>query len=103
MCTLGGLLMMNLQGQRTQFGEAANLAAVGRELGFAIQSRFAVSRHVVLAALVEGPECRRYAGQDQRNLTARCSGPGRGVGRPSRAFLRIHGPVWVVAAAKRGR
>ena len=95
--------MMDLQGQRTQFGEAVSLVALGRELGFAIQLRCAVPRHVVLAALVKGSECRRRAGQDQRNLTSRCSGPGRGVGRPSQAFLRILGPVQVVAAAKRGR
>ena len=95
--------MMNLQGQQTRLGEAASLVAVGRELGVAFQLLCAVPRHVILAALVKGLECRRRAGQDQRNLTARCSGPGRGVGRPSRAFLRIHGPVGVVAAAKRGR
>ena len=94
---------MNLQTQPTQFGGAASLVAVGRELGFAIQLRSAVPRHVFVAAFMEGPEIRRRAGQDQRNLTARCSGPGRGVGRPSRAFLRIHGPVQVAAAAKRGR
>jgi len=36
-------------------------------------------------------------------LTTRCSGPGRGVGRPSGAFLRILGPGGALLAAKRGR
>ena len=95
--------MMDPQGKRNQFGEAGSLAAFGRELGFAIQLRRAVPRHVFLAAFMQGREFHRCAGQDQRNLTARCSGPGRGVCRPSRAVLRVLGPGGFSAAAKRGR
>ena len=95
--------MNELQGQRTQFGEAVSLVAFGRRLGSAIQLRCAVRRDVYLAAFMGGHERHRCAGQGQRNLTARCSGPGRGVCSPSRAFLRIHGPVTVSAAAKRER
>ena len=95
--------MNELQGQRTQFGEAVSLVAFERSLGSAIQLHCAVPRHVVLAALMQGPEHHRCAGQGQRNLTTRCSGPGRGVGLASRAVLRIHGPGGALPAAKRGR
>jgi len=103
-----GSLMKNTQSQSTQLGAAVCSAsfrarlmpagscssvwssavqaharrlarASGRMVGFAIQSSCAIPRPASLAGVHVVRRVNGWSAQSERNLTTRCTGPGRGV------------------------